>query len=554
MLLKDIRRRILRILLEYGILIMILTVGLYVWVLVFQAAVVDYLDSDYWISRHVWLGPGVNPGEFDLFGITIQYQFEGYSDYSFYYVHWGHNMLNGVIPYSGDFGFIEIDGITNLNGAYMFPPLTAYLYAIGILIPVTDWGIGLLLAAFGYLTIFPVYGLGRELSGNRHVGEVAAFTYILAPNVLYHTTFLWMNPSPFIFFFFCGFYMLVRGSRHVGTLLIVTAALFKQTAWLLGIPLVVFLLMKARSPKTEAEESTPESRANESDDNQKASEEDRPPKPNRMDGIIAFVNEYIDYRGFTISVILVLGFAGAVMYPFLVAQPDIWNFLRLAFGGFPLESFIELPGYGSPIRLQALFVVAGLPNLAEIADLFVYSGGLLIMGVIVFWGIMVMEPKHQGKRRVYLRRLLFFTLLMMLWINIAGPRGVFKYYFTLFAPFFSIFSSTTMCTSMEEDVKLSTSMVWLPFLFSIMILIPTRNIYLAYVIVIFAGYLLSKKAGRIWYHATYPVRFVKRQISPRLDPLKARLSSPKQRILFYAYGELMASAPDEQGKAAMAEA
>jgi len=194
---KDVRRRVLRFLLEYGILIVILAVGLYVWVTIFQAAVVDYLDSDYWVTRHVWLGPGVNPGEFDLFGFTIYYQFEGYSDYSFYYVHWGHNMLNGVLPYSGDFGKIVIDGVSNANGAYMFPPLTAILYAIGILIPVTEWGIGLLLAAFGYLTVFPVYGLGKELSGNRHVGEVAAFTYILAPNVLYHTAFLWMNPSPF---------------------------------------------------------------------------------------------------------------------------------------------------------------------------------------------------------------------------------------------------------------------------------------------------------------------------------------------------------------------
>lgn len=549
MALKDIRRRILRFLLEYGILIAILTVGLYVWVSVFQAAVVDYLDSDTWISRHVWLGPGVNPGDFDFFGITLHYQFEGYSDYSFYYVHWGHNMLNGVMPYDGDFGFLEIDGITNRNGAYMFPPLTAYLYAIGILIPVTEWGIGLLLAAFGYLTILPVYGLGKELSGNRHVGEVAAFTYIFAPNVLYHTTFLWMNPAPFIFFFFSGFYMLVVGKRHIGTLLIVTSALFKQTAWFLGIPLVIFLLLKARPPKTEEKESSTNSTAT-SEGSKEASDED---KSRRLDNVISFINKYVDYRGFAFSVLLVLGFAGAIMFPFLVAQPNLWNFLRLAMGAFPLESFTELPGYGGPIRLQVLLVVAGLPTLAEIVDVFVYSGGLLILGVLVFWGVMMIEPKYKGQRRVFLRRLLFFTLLMMLWVNIAGPRGVFKYYFTLFAPFFSIFSSTTMCTSMEENVKFSTSMIWLPFLFSLMILIPSRNIYLAYVIVIFVGYLLSKKVGWTWYAATYPIRFVKRRLSPRLGSHKARLGLRKQRILDYAYAVPEASAPNNQGNVAKAE-
>ncbi|MHA1938583.1 MAG: hypothetical protein ACW97O_10275, partial [Candidatus Thorarchaeota archaeon] len=507
-------------------------------------------DTDNWVTRHVWLGGGANPEEFNLFGITLYYQFEGYSDYSFYYVHWGHNILNGVIPYSGDFGFLEIDGITNRNGAFMFPPLTAYLYAIGILIPVTEWGIGLLLAAFGYLTIFPVYGLGKELSGNRHVGEVAAFTYILAPNVLYHQTFLWMNPSPFIFFFFSGFYMLVRGNRHIGTLLIVTAALFKQTAWLLGIPLVVYLLMRARPPKIEEKEAPRKTAVKTSDGNEEESDES---KSKRIDRTIAFVNEYVDVRGFAISVVLVLGFAGAILFPFVVAQPNIWNFLRLAFGAFPLESFIELPGYGGPMRLQVLFVVAGLPTLAEIMDVLVYSGGLLIMGILIFSGIMILEEKHEGQRRVYLRRILFFTFLMMLWVNIAGPRGVFKYYFTLFAPFFSIFSSTTMCTSMEENVKFSTSMIWLPFLSSLMILIPSRYIYLVYVIAIFVGYLLAKKVGLTWYHATSPVRFVKTRVYPRLGPLKVRLSPLKQRVFDYAYEGAAESTPSNHGNEAIAE-
>jgi hypothetical protein len=529
---KDIRRRALRFLLEYGILIVILVVGLYVWVTIFQAAVVDYLDSDHWVTRHVWLGPGVNPGEFDLFGFTIYYQFEGYSDYSFYYVHWGHNMLNGVLPYSGDFGKIVIDGVSNANGAYMFPPLTVILYAIGILIPVTEWGIGLLLAAFGYLTVFPVYGLGKELSGNRHVGEVAAFTYILAPNVLYHTTFLWMNPSPFIFFFFFGFYMLVIGQRHLGTLLIVTSALFKQTAWLLGIPLVVYLLMKAQPAKSNEEATPPKTPATASNGNGASSDA---PKPKLRNSIAKILRDYFDLREFAVSVLLVLGFAAAIFYPFFVANPNLWNFLRLAFGGFKMDSFTEIPGYGSPMRLQVLFVVAGLPTLAEIVDYIVYSGGLLIMGVLIFWGLMMLEPKYEGQRHVYLRRILFFTLLMMLWVNITGPRGVFKYYFTLFAPFFSIYSSTTMCTSMEEKVKFSTSMIWLPFLFSLMILIPARNIYLAYVIAIFVGYLFSKKMGETWYHATFPIRAVKRRLSPRIRPLRARLSQPKQRLFDYAY-------------------
>lgn len=529
--LPDVKRRIVRFIIDYTILIAILIVGLYVWVNVFQIAVTDYLDTDIWVTRHGWLGSG----EFEIFGYVINYQFEGYSDYSFYYVHWGTNMVNGFMPYGDGFGFIEIDGVTNRNGAHMFPPLTSIFYALGILIPVDKWGIGLLLAALGFLTVFPVYGLGKELSGNRHVGEVAALTYVLSPNVLYHTTYLWTNPAPFIFFFFAGYYFLVRGNRHIGTLLIVTAALFKQTAWFLGIPLVVYLLMKERALALDQKEKPIEESEKEPDT---SSEDSEAGKKSIIDKLFESTNEFLDIKGFMVSVLIVLGFVGAIFYPFLVAQPNLWAFLRLAMGSFPLESFTEVPGYGGPMRLQVLFVVAGLPELAQIFDFIVSSGGLLVMGVVILWGVMLLESKYVGKRHVYLRRLLFFTLLMMLWVNLAGPRGVYKYYFTLFAPFFSIFASSTMCTSIEERVPFSTSMIWIPFLFSAMILIPAREIYLAYVLAIFVGYALAKRVGRTWYLATFPARFVLRRLSRILNPLRNRISSVRQRLLDYAYADL----------------
>ncbi|MFW9845561.1 MAG: glycosyltransferase family 39 protein, partial [Candidatus Thorarchaeota archaeon] len=342
--LSDIKRHTVRFIVEYTIFIAILIVGLYVWANVFQIAVADYLDTDIWVTRHGWLGSG----EYEIFGYVIHYQFEGYSDYSFYYVHWGTNMVNGLMPYGDGFGFIEIDGVTNRNGAHMFPPLTSILYGLGMLIPVDNWGIGLLLAAFGFLTVFPVYGLGKELSNNRHVGEIAALTYVLSPNVLYHTTYLWTNPAPFIFFFFAGYYFLVRGNRHVGTLLIVTAALFKQTAWFLGIPLVVYLLMKERAPPPKQEEKP----VQQPEEASTSGEEPEEPKKSIVDRLFGFTNEYLDVKGFIVSVIVVLGFAGAIFYPFLVAQSNLWAFLRLAMGSFPLQSFTEVPGYGGPMRLQ----------------------------------------------------------------------------------------------------------------------------------------------------------------------------------------------------------
>lgn len=535
----ETKRRVLRFFIEYGILLLILIVGLAIWVPIFNLSLQGYLSQDLWIEWDVWLSN--NPGQFDIFGFTVYYQFEGYTDYTYFYVHWGNNILNGVMPYCDEFGHIILDGYENSNGLYIFPPLTAVLYGIGVWIIPDNWGIALLLAALGFLTVFPVFGLGKELSGNRHVGEVAALTYLLAPNVLFHIDYLWTNPPPFIFFFFTGFYMLVRGKRHTGTLLIVTAALFKQTAWFLGIPLVVYLVMKPRTPQATSNAENELKKEIAENDEGEGQEPNPEIKPGRLQRLAHTVTEYLDLSKFLISVALVLVFLAAVMFPFVVAQPYFWSYMRLAAGGFPLDSFTEPPGYGSPMRLQVLPVIAGLPELAEALDYIVFSGGLLALGVIAISALMVMEPKYAGQNKVYLRRILFYTLLLMLWVNLAGPRGVYKYYFTLFAPFFSIFSSATMCVSMKERVKFSTPMIWVPLLLSIAILIPHRNIYLMYVIFIFAGYIFARSFGQVWHTATSPVRRIRRRIRPVLEPAFLRISSLRDRTIAYAYPEMVVS-------------
>lgn len=507
---------------EYLPLLLVLHFGMLVWATVFNAAVVDYLSGGAWNSRGVWLGDQ----SIDFFGLTAQLRFEGYTDYSFFYVHWGHNMLNGVMPYCDAFGYLGLHGIVNRNGLYIFPPLYAYLYAAGIAIPVDDWGIGLLIACFGYLTALPVYGLGRELSNNRHIGEVAALTYLLSPSVLYHIDYVWLNPSPFYFFFFAGFYMLVRGKRHTGTILIVTAALFKQTAWFFGIPLVVYLLVR---PRGTMQVNSPDQRR----------------LLDSLRRIPRRILEALDLHGFLFSVVIVVVFVAAVMFPFLLAQPYTLLYIGLASGGFKLESYTSLPMYGSPMRLQVLPLVAylSLPAanqseplgifllwLTQTLDNLVFNDFLLILGVVTFGGLMLLEPRRIGREKQYLRRLLYLTMLMMLWVNLAGPRGVYKYYFTIFAPFFSLFSSTRIVESKEEHVPFSWSMLWLPASMSAMILIPSRDVYLFAVILIFVGYLLVHHIGTFWYMFTAPVRYVSNRVGRKMHPIVSRASSLLSRL------------------------
>jgi hypothetical protein len=516
-------RRLAQLISEYRYLIAVLLIGYIVWAVVFNIALVDYLSSSGWNSRGVWLGSYPGTSEFNFFGYTINYQLEGYTDYSFFYVHWGHNLLNGVLPYSEEFGVLTMDGITNENGLYMFPPLTAYLYSAGILleniIGPGNWGIGLLLGSFGYLTALPVYGIARNLSDNPRVGEIAALTYLLNPLVLYHVDYLWLNPSAFYFFFFAGFYALLKNRRHTATILIVTAALFKQTAWFLGIPLVIFLLLRERKKPDLVLDS-------------------EGPLPDPETGRFSFLTRYFDFRAFAVSVVMAVSYAGAIMLPTLITQPHFWDYWQLAAGYFTLPNFTDVPGYGVPETLPVLAVGAGMPDVASIMEQILITSAPLIFGVVVIAGLMVLLDKMEGNHRVFMRRLLFLTMLLMFWVSLFGPRGVFKYYFAMFGPFFAIFASGRMINSKDDHVPVSLSMFLMPFAFTLLILIPDRNIYLLYVVLIFILYILAPVIDRLYDIAKRPFRFLKNRISSRIkmefETIDLRYDSPvllRKRIL-----------------------
>jgi hypothetical protein len=115
-------------------------------------------------------------------------------------------------------------------------------------------------------------------------------------------------------------------------------------------------------------------------------------------------------------------------------------------------------------------------------------------------------------------------MVLMLWVNLTGPRGVYKYYFTLFAPFFSIFSSARIVESKEQHVPFSWSMLWLPVSMNAMILIPSRYVYLFGVLLILIGYLLVDHVGTFWYVFTAPVRFVTNRFKQHMHPIVSRAS------------------------------
>ena len=128
-----------------------------------------------------------------------------------------------------------------------------------------------------------------------------------------------------------------------------TAALFKQTAWFLGIPLVIFLLLRERKKPDLVLDS-------------------EGPLPDPETGRFSFLTRYFDFRAFAVSVVVAVSYAGAIMLPTLITQPHFWDYWQLAAGYFTLPNFTDVPGYGVPESLPVLAIVAGMPDVASIME------------------------------------------------------------------------------------------------------------------------------------------------------------------------------------------
>ncbi|TFG08855.1 hypothetical protein EU538_06335 [Candidatus Thorarchaeota archaeon] len=444
---------------RYWLFLFVLALGVIIWSLIFDSACSTFEGVRPY--RAVWNGAG----ELPIFGYTVTYNFEGWADYDYYYMSWADQFLDGYLPYTEGFNHPTIDG-TEYNTPYFFPPLYVYMCTFGRLLPIQPCGIGLVITVFGFITVFPVYGIAEYLSSNRQVAVISAATYLLNPLTLYYIAFEWLNPAPFIFFSLLGFLLLMKKKRLPGTLAIVTAALFKQTAFFFGLPLVAYLLKRA-----------PEDPVPEIDETQ----EGRPP------------GDELDLLGFAGIVVVVVAFAAAVSLPYL---PDIGNYFEYVFqraGATYLRDLTVVPASNSPITLAVPFISLGFPPwfIQGINLVSYYSVGL-VTGVIPLLALMLLEEKDDRNLREYWRTILYLTLLLVLWLHIWSPRGIYKYYTVAILPFISIMSSCGMCSKREEPVPLSLSMVVLPIGWSFLMLLPDRNIYILYLLLTLLLYLLYR--------------------------------------------------------------
>jgi hypothetical protein len=486
-LLKDVARRNI-------VLILILTSAAVVWMLVFSSAA-----SGERPFRASWGGVG----HFNLYGLTVYFDFEGYIDYDYFYYTWGEQFLRGIAPYTGIFDRSTF-GFATYNTPYFFPPLYVYLCAIGLVLPINPFGIGFLISLFGFLTAFPIYGISAYLSNNRRIAEISVLTYLFNPVVLFYTAFKWLNPAPFVFFMMLSFYLLMKGKRMSGTLAMVTAALFKQVAFFLILPLIA-ILIKKQTTRVSME----------------SVEKKRP------------FSDELDLKGFSKMAGIAAIYVIAVSFPFLI---DLGNYLYYIFvkpGGSLLIDLSKLPDVSQPMSPAVFLIYLGAPiELIDIVNKATYYSIFLAISIIIFFSLMLLEERSDNNLIKYWRRILFFTLLMLLCVHIFSPRGVYKYYFVALIPFFSIQSVSSMISSKNKTSKASIFMLLNPILLGFLIIFPNRYVYIAFVVLILLGYLIHRSFSIVYEVIQQELSSLSRYIDPLPKETESKPSeSEESRII-----------------------
>jgi hypothetical protein len=487
-------------------LLPVLIIGAIFWIVVFNAAAYDFVIDGNRPFRGVWNGWGV----FSLWGFNFTVEFEGWADHDYFYHSWAEQFLKGYLPYTDSFN-VQIINDTLYRIPYFFPPLYLYLCVLGKLIHV-DLGIGFLICLFGYLTVLPVYGIAEYLSKNKDVATIAAASYLLNPLILYHTVFEWLNPAPFVFFAMLSFYLLMKGHRTSGLLAMVTSALFKQTAFFFILPLIAYFVKRPPGAAyDEVESDTDEGSEREASETDSEKKETRP------------LSDKVDLQSFG-KVILV-----AVLYAFVLSLPYIiYNFQNYFYyvfqrmGATLLDRVDELPPGNWPITFAVVFIYLGAPEwLSNAVNYGTYYNILLLIGILPLFAFMLLEVKDDEDLQGYWRKILWLTMLVILWVHVFSPRGIYKYYFVLLIPFFCIFSSAQMIYTKEEFVPLSHYMIWVPAVLTFLILVPSRYVYPLFVFII-----------TIAYASIYPIkRRLKIGLEIQLDEESHQMTDPHDHIL-----------------------
>ncbi len=323
--------------------------------------------------------------------ITSVLTVEMYSDYQAWYMGWSNYFKYGtwLYPY-------------NMNG-YVYGPLFTLTIGPFSFLP-NAWGMGIPLFAFGIATGYLVFKIIYKLTENEKRASIGMLIYFLNPFTLCYSSFLWLNPSFFTFFVTLSFYLLFKNRKKGSLISLGIATMYKQFAAIF-FPLIIIYIIKDS-------------------------------------GNLKF------FKKVKISVRYAIPYALTILLislPFLVInyQNYIYRviFVNSFFNPENLNYVIYCLNY--PIRFMDLIILIGGPNNITLVMSYLIAFYILL-GLCFSWiYIHFLRLKTRLKDSNYSHQLLihalFSSIFLILSVQLFYPRGTYKFYLILLAPFISIF-------------------------------------------------------------------------------------------------------------------
>ena len=368
---------------------------------------------------------------------------ELYNDYQFFYLSWIPSLWEYGWPYSAHLP------------VYLYPPL--WIYTVGIFRSTPPWLPGIVLFSFNVATGILVYKIAKSVSTNEKKATVAMLIYLLNPITVGYGSFMWLNPTIFVFFSTLSFYFALNNRTNLSVVSLGVATLYKQFA-VIFFPIIAMLLIKQVVDCT------------------------------RKTVIIQFLKHTLLY-GMIV---------GLVSLPFLIITPN--EFFSQVLGSNSL-SLAQLTNFNSnltiPVHFNSFFLwLFGSSIFTDITAQLLQRYILLALCGIVVYGAYATYGGHHNEeslvdtKKIFMKAILW-SFIAVLCLHTFFPRGVYKFYLLALMPFAALlFDYRDLNLKEQESFSFEKHHLFVPLIATV-IFLCFRFIYL-WIVVAWAWFYFYK--------------------------------------------------------------
>ncbi|MGY5860488.1 MAG: hypothetical protein RTU63_14045 [Candidatus Thorarchaeota archaeon] len=312
---------------------------------------------------------------------------EMYNDYQFFYLSWIPNLWEGAWAYSLD--------LPN----YLYPPL--WIYTVGLFGASPPWVPGAILFFFNVATGIIVYKIAEHLTEDETTPIVAMLIYLLNPLTVGYGSFMWLNPTPFVFFVMLSFYLALIQKPEWSIIALGVATLYKQFA-VIFFPIIALMLIKQLSDRT------------------------------TKTSVLQFLKHTFIYA-------LIIGVASL---PFLIVSPyEYYNQLVYSSSGLFERLTYFIPDLWMTVHFNTFFLwLFGSSAFTDVMALLIYNYVFLaICGLVVYGAFATFRLRQNTESPTEIKDLfmkaIFWSFIAVLCLQTFFPRGAYKFYLLILMPF-----------------------------------------------------------------------------------------------------------------------